>query len=397
MSWIDRFLVLARWKRLIVINTLAVAGLSVGFALLLDNWYRSTASIFPPEDESFGLGSLSSILAISALGAPRSTVPVWASPSDIYASILGSRVVTEAIMERFDIQEIYEIEKLDRAIEAFRENVHIEVARDGIVYVSVDDKVPQRAADMANAYVEELDRINRTKRHTAAGQARRFLEERIARSTLDLAAAEEELRREQEESGLLAPEEQVRAVVQALAALESELIMKEVQLEIAASRLGPLHPEREALAREAAELRAKVRELESGMPDGGPNSDRITLREIPDLALAHYRALREVKVQETIAEFLRQQYEQYRVQEERDTPTVYVLDPARPADRKHHPKRSILCVSATLLAFAGTLGFALACEALARTRQLEPERWTRLRLLAGEVGLGRLLDRIPDR
>jgi uncharacterized protein involved in exopolysaccharide biosynthesis len=397
MTWIDRLLALARWKRLIVINTLVVAVLSVGYALLLDNWYRSTASIFPPEEESFGLGSLSSLIAVSALGAGRSGVPVWASPSDVYASILGSRVVTEAIIERFDLQEVYDIEALDSAIRALRGNVEIHVAGDGVIYVSVDDKDPQRAADMANAYVEELDAVNRTKRHTAAGQARAFLDRRIAQANLDLRKAEEELRGLQEESGLLDPEEQVRAAVRALTELESQLILEEVELDLLEARLGPAHPQRGALQREVEELRAKVRELEEGTPGPRTDEDRIALRELPDLALAHFRALREVKVQETISEFLRQQFEQYRIQEERDTPTIYVLDPARPADRKHHPKRSILCASATLLAFGASLGFALVCEALARLRGTQPETFARVHLLAREVGLGKLLDRIPER
>ena len=397
MTWIDRLLTLARWKRLILINTILVAVLSVGYALLLDNWYRSTVSIFPPEEESFGLGSLSSLLAVSALGAGRSGVPVWASPSDVYASILGSRVVTEAIIERFDLQKVYELEKLDTTIQVLRSNVDIHVAGDGIIYVSVDDKDPQRAADMANAYVEQLDEVNRTKRHTAAGQARVFLDRRIAQANVDLANAEDELRTLQQESGLLDPEEQVRAAVRALTDLESQLILKEVELDILEARLGPHHPERQALEGEVRELRSKLRELEDGTPEPRADGERIALREMPDLALAHFRALREVKVQETISEFLRQQFEQYRIQEERDTPTVYVLDPARPADRKHHPKRSILCISATLLAFGVSLGFALACEALARVRSTQPETFERIRVLAREVGLGRLLDRVPER
>ncbi|MEZ4650346.1 MAG: Wzz/FepE/Etk N-terminal domain-containing protein [Candidatus Eisenbacteria bacterium] len=396
MTWIDRLLALTRWKRLIVINTLVVAVLSVGYALLLDNWYRSTATIFPPEEESFSLGSLSSLLAVSALGAGRTAVPVWASPSDVYASVLRSRVVMEAIIERFGLQEIYELETLDETIEEFQTHFGVHVAGDGMVFILVDDKDPQRAADMANAFVEELDEVNRTKRHTAAGQARIFLERRIAEANVDLAAAEEHVRELQVETGLLDPEEQVKGAVRALTELETQLILKEVELQVLETRVGPRHPERESLAREVVELKRKLAELEDGPPEA-TSEERIALRELPDLALDHFRALREVKVQEAIFEFLRQQYEQFRIQEQRDTPTIYVLDPARPAERKHHPRRSILCISATLVAFTLSVGFALAAEGLARMRALEPGRFERVQLLAGEVGLGWLVKRVPER
>ncbi|MCA9755422.1 MAG: hypothetical protein KDA27_06450 [Candidatus Eisenbacteria bacterium] len=396
MTWIDRLLALARWKRLIAINTIVVAVLSVGYALLLDNWYRSTATIFPPEEETFSLGSLSSLVAVSALGAGRSAVPVWASPSDVYASVLRSRVVTEAIIERFDLQELYDKETLDGTISELQDHVEVYVAADGMVFIHVDDKDPQRAANMANAFVEELDRVNRTKRHTAAGQARIFIERRIAQATVDLAAAEDHVRELQVETGLLDPEEQVKGAVRAMTELETTLILKEIELQVLESRVGPQHPERESLSREVSELRRKLDELEEGSPESKAD-ERIAIRELPDLALDHFRALREVKVQEAITEFLRQQYEQFRIQEERDTPTVYVLDSARPADRKHHPRRSILCISATLAAFLGSVGFALSAEALARMRAHDPRTFERLQALAGEVGFGWLMRRVPER
>src|SRR5690606_32419763 len=148
MRWIDHLLSLLRWKRFIAINTLIVAAGSVVVALILPEWYRSTASIFPPEEETFNLGSLTSLVAISTLGIGRNAPPVFASPSDVYASILSSRTVREALIEQFDLSEVYETENLDRTLEALRHKVDVEVAADGIVYVTVEDKQPSRAAEM---------------------------------------------------------------------------------------------------------------------------------------------------------------------------------------------------------------------------------------------------------
>ncbi|MFN8549006.1 MAG: GNVR domain-containing protein, partial [Candidatus Eisenbacteria bacterium] len=133
--------------------------------------------------------------------------------------------------------------------------------------------------------------------------------------------------------------------------------------------------------------------LESG---GARNETRfeIPFRDYPDLSLAYLRVFREVKVQETIYEFLVQQYEQFRIQESRDTPTVHVLDRAVPAERKTKPTRSLICISATLLAFLLSSVLAIGIEALRRMRSESPERFERLHGLLREIGLARLIARL---
>ncbi len=389
MPWIDQLLALARWKRFIFINTFVVGILAVAVSLLLPNWYRSTASVFPPEEESFALGSLSSLVAVSALGAGRNHLPVWASPSDVYAAILRSRTVVEAIIDEFDLMEVYKVDNLDVAMKILRAQVTVRVGGHGIIFIHVENKDPELAAAMANAFVRELDKVNRTKRTSAAGQARKFLDNRLQASQAALVDAEETLRSLQETTGILDPEEQVRGAVRALTQLETQIVLKEVELDILSSRLGPGHPDRASLEREVAEMRSKLRELETG-----EDAERTGLRELPKLSLDYLRAFREVQVHQALDEFLRREYESYRIQEERDTPTIYVLDPARPAEKKIRPKRSILCIGATVLAFLASLALVIVFEAFRRMRENEPERFARLETLAAEFKLRGLLRRV---
>ena len=383
-------------------NTFLVAIASVVVALLLPKIYRSTASLFPPEDDALLMpGGASSLAAVSALAGNGLWSSLMATPSDLYAAVLRSRAVREPVIERFGLIELYGVPDMDRALKIFDTQVQIKVGGVGLVFVSVESKDPERAASIANALVEELDRVNREKRTTSAGQARVFIETRLAESERDLAAAEEELKRLQEDTGVLIPEQQVRAVVSAVADLEVELVAKEVELGVLEAQLGPRHPDRESLAREVRTLRQKLVEMDRGPAHGSSPTDSgdesrfdIPLQEYPEISRDYLRAVRAVKVQEAIYELLRQQYEQYRIMESRDTRTVQILDPARPANVKVRPKRSILCIAATLLAFLASVALASGLEALSRTRQNRPETYARLRDIARELRLSPLFDRL---
>jgi len=399
MSLLDQIVALLRWKRLILVNTLIVAAASVVVALLLPKWYQSTASVFPPEEEALPATSLSGLMSVASLAAGRSSLPLLASPSDVLAAVLESRSVSAEIIERFDLLRVYKADTMEDALESLGRNVRIRVGSEGVVRVRVLDKSAQRAADMANAYVELLDRVNREKRNVSARQAREFIERRLAQNRVELAAAEDSLRSLQERTGAVLPEEQVRTLIASAADAQAELLLREVDLSVLRAQVGPDHPDLRALERQVDALRDRLREVEE-RSSGAANRVRLgrmlelPLERYPELTLAYVRALRDVRVQEALFELLTEQYERYRIQESRDTPTVQVLDRAVPADRKTKPIRWLICVSATGAAFLLSLLLAAALEAVVRTRREDPGRYDRLRRLFGEFGLSRALDRL---
>jgi tyrosine-protein kinase Etk/Wzc len=412
MGVLEQLLALMRWKRMILLNTAVVAAASVVVALLLPQWYRSTASIFPPEDDSWVTGNISSLVSVATLGMTRRTLPIWGSPSDVYAAVLKSRSVRAEIIRRFDMMKELKAKDMDQALRRLKGRVKVEVTGEGLVSVRVQDRSPQKAADMANAMVELLDQINREKRNVAGRQARVFLEGRLEQNRRELAAAEESLRVVQERTGVLIPDEQLKSVITAAADLNTQLILEEVDLAAMRAQVGPDHPDRKALEREVAALRRKVAEIDEGttgsaMPDpegprsaaagpgpSDPGALSIPLKQYPVRSMEAVRALREVKVQEAIYEFLSQQFENYRIEEKRDTPTVQVLDTAVPATRRSLPIRWLICTSATLIALVLSLLLAAGLEALSRMRRESPERFEKVRELAREVGLTPLVDRL---
>lgn len=379
---------------MILWNTAILAVAAVVVALILPKEFRAATAIFPPEEESFSLSGLSSFLSGNGLLSSRASLPLLATPSDIYAAVLKSRTLRDELIDRFQLEQVYHAKNRDAAFRRLEHTMSVKVGPEGIVAVRVYDRDPQRAADICNAAIEILDRLNREKRHGAASEARQFIEKRLAQNVVELRAAEDSLRGIQESTQVFVPDEQARAVIEAAAQVEVQLLLREVDLGVLSSQVGPQHPERMAVEREVNSLRQQLSALEAGRSSGEQTRFDIPLKDYPARSLRYLRALREVKVQEAIYELLTQQYEQFRIQESRDTPTVQVLDRAVPPLLKARPIRSLLCIGITAVGFVLSVLLAGALEWLRQTRERAPARFEQLRRIAREMGMEPWLERI---
>jgi uncharacterized protein involved in exopolysaccharide biosynthesis len=217
----------------------------------------------------------------------------------------------------------------------------ITLNKEKVIKITVESKDPQLAADMANFYVTHLDHLNRTLSVTKAGENRKFLEQRLTDTQVSLAKAENALKEFQTVNRTPAMEMQAKAMIEAVATLQGQITAQEVQLQVMGSYLSPDNPEVARVRSGVEELKRQLRILESGKTvksslPGERGQQGIT--QVPALALEYGRLLRDVKVQETVYGLLTGQYEQAKLAEARDSPTVQVLDPAVKADRKIRPK-----------------------------------------------------------
>ncbi len=372
-----RLVSLARWRRLILTNTMVVAVAAIIVAMILPKSYRSTATVFPPEEEGLNLRSITTMVAAGGLAPGRQSLPLLATPSDIYAAILKSRSVREEIIRRHDLMTEFKVGTMDEALEILRGCAKIKVGNEGVVAITVTHKDPAKAARIANDFVSLLDVRARDRRRTSAGAVRAFLDSRVADCRDSLATAERALQRVQEQTGILAPEEQIRSLVDAAVQLDLSRRVREVELGMMRAQVGPSDPDRARLAREVDLFAGQLHEL-----DRGKRADsaayQVPLRELPARTAAYARALRQVKLQESLFEILSEQLEQYRILELRDTPSVQVLDTAVPAEKRWRPVRWLICVIATGLAFVFSCALAWALDGLERLRREEPERYRSL-------------------
>lgn len=370
----ELFEIFMRWRRLLIVNTISAAIITLLVMILFfPNQYTASTSIMPPEKNTggfgFGGGMLSSGLG-ALLGGSGLALPGLASPSDLYAAILRSRVVALSVIEKQNLKEIYDVNLEIKALEILYGRTTVNVQAQGIISVSYVDTDPQLAADVANSFIVELNRINTENLVSKAKAIREFIEKRLNESLLDLKSAEEAYEAFQKENKLISLEDQVKASLDVIATLNGELILAEIELGVMQKSLSPdnFHYKNQVFRIEQIKNKIEAFEI-GGKENGGKSTLNIILADAPELALKFVRLMRELKIQEKIFELLKQQYEHAKIQEMRDTPTVQVLDPATPPELKSGPKRVFTGALGGVLCFGLTLFFVLLSEFVQREKE----------------------------
>lgn len=337
---------------------------SVIVSLAMSDLYTATARILPPQQNQSAvaaavLGSLGPLSgnAGAALGLKN--------PSDLYVGMLQSRTVSDALISRFGLQSRYEKATMVETRQAFRKITEIKIGKDGLIAVSVDDTDPAMAARLANAYVDELDKLTQDLAITDAGQRRLFLEKQLKLAKDNLVEAEVALKRTQEETGLIRMDEQGRALIEAVANLRAQIAAKEVALRGMRAFATDSNPSYVRTRQELEGLRAELAKLE-GTSVGKSGDIFLPTDRVPQASLEYVRKLREVKYFETLFELLARQYEVARADEARESSNIQIVDEAVPPDRKSKPKRTLIVLIVTLLAGVLSIVVAFIFEAIER-------------------------------
>jgi len=368
------------WKRRRLIGGLFVSAVLTALvvSLLMPKIYESTATLLPSLDskEGGGLGALLSAggaaqgLGISLPGTP-------ATPTDIFVAMLKSRIMADEVIKRFNLMDLYEAKTMQETRKALEGDTRITVAKEKVIKITVEAKSPPLAADIANFYVSNLDRLNRTLNVSKAGQNRAFIERRLTETQVNLVKAEEALKNFQTHNKTVAVEAQSKAMIEAAAMIQAQIAAQEVQIQVMSSYLSPDNPEFTRVRSGIEELKKQLYLLESGRGGKGMlPGDRLhpAMVTVPGLALDYGRLMREVKVQETLYSLLTSQNEQAKIAEARDTPTVQVLDPAIPAEKKSKPSIRLNMLIAGVLALFLGIFLAFFLEYLERMKREVEEK-----------------------
>ena len=233
VSLLDIFFFLWRSRRLLWISTLSSALLALLIASLLPKTYTGVTSFLPPQQS----GSVSSAL-LSQLGGLGSLAGLAGggsglkSPSDLYVGLLKSQTVEDSMVRRFDLQREYKTKLLSDARKTLEGQTTIDgTGKDGLIRVSVKARTPERAAELANGYIDQFRALSASLAIGEASQRRLFLEQQLQQTKNNLATAEEQLKQSQQTSGLIELNSQARALVESAGALRAQIGAKEVQVQ----------------------------------------------------------------------------------------------------------------------------------------------------------------------
>jgi tyrosine-protein kinase Etk/Wzc len=374
---LDLVIILAKHKKLVL-------GFPFGFAvavalitLTFDNVYTGTAKILPPQqNQSSALAMLNQVTGhLGGLGGLAGTALGIRNPNDMYIGMLKSRVVADSMIKRFDLQKLYEKKYLVDTRRALQSASVFQSGKDGIISIEVDDRDPQRAAQLANAYVDELHKLTQTIAVTEASQRRLFFERQLEGARKSLAVAEDAARRGLDKGGIVIIDSQGRAMVETTARLRAQISVKEIQISAMRAFATERNPELQQAQYEMEAMKKELAKIE-----GTASGVAAKSADVPG-GMESFNLLRELKYRETIADMLTKQYEIAKLDEARDTSIIQVLEPAVQPERKSKPKRAIITIVCGFLAGIFAILWAFAREAKERAMMdpVQAERWLTLR------------------
>ena len=356
-----------RGRRFLGRATLAGALCGTLLAYSLPKRFESTTQLMPPDNLSgSGIGLMAALTAKTGngLGAVAGDLLGIKSSGALFIGILHSSTVEDRLIERFDLHKTYGIRLEEDARRKLAENTSIsEDRKSGIITLTVSDKDPRRAAAIAEGYVEELDHLVAELSTSSAHRERVFLEERLTAVKRELDQASNEFSRFSSQNGAIDIKEQSRAMLEAAAVLQGQLIAAQSEL----SGLAQIYTENNvrvrALSARIAELQRQQEKIggrDSGLMTAGDKKSLYpTIRELPLLGVRYGDLYRRTKIQEVVYETLTQEYELAKVQEAKETPSVKILDSAGIPERKSFPPRAMIIFLCAFFALAGSVAWAL--------------------------------------
>ncbi|MBV9441998.1 MAG: lipopolysaccharide biosynthesis protein [Acidobacteriaceae bacterium] len=323
---------------------LIAALISTASAFLIPPEYTSEAVILTPQQAQPSLSALAQVAGISP-GLGLSGLSLLSgfglrNPSDIYVGILESRTIADSLITRFHLKEVYDDKYTQVARKHLARRTSIKAGKDTLIRIQVQDRDPKRAAQLANAYVDELFSRNTTVALTEASQRRVFFEQQIAKEKELLANSEDALRDTQQFTGLVEPSGQGEALIRSAAQLRVEILTREAQISGMRTIMADDNSRVQAALRELSALRAELAKLENGAQAAG--NPEVPVDKLPQAALQYVRKYREVKYHEGLFEALSKQYEAARLDEAKAAPLIQIVDTAVVPEKKSWPPRLLI-------------------------------------------------------
>src|SRR5581483_5791303 len=224
------------------------------------------------------LGQLGSMAGIGAkdLGLKNAT--------DMYVGILKSRTMADALINQFHLQRVYGKNHLTDVRAKLKDRTDIVATKEQMISIAVTDRDPNRAANMANAYVKELQKVSNTLAVTEASQRRLFYEQQLQQAKDQLGDAEIALKQTQEKTGVLEINSQARAIIDAIAEIKAQIAAKEVKIQSMRSYVTDQNPELQSQEQQLAALNTQLSKMEKQQPQSAGDID-IPTQQIPTVGM----------------------------------------------------------------------------------------------------------------
>lgn len=390
ISLLELLAAIGRKKHIVLIALTIAVAIGLLLAFLLPKEYTAKTTLLPPQKQS----SLSSMLSsqLGSLGAVASLTGHGLglkNPNDMYVAMFRSRTVEDAMIRKYGLMKEYHAKLLSVARKDFEKHAKVNgSSKDGLIHISVTDRNPERAAELANGYVAQFRNLSNHLAITSAAQRRLFFQEQMKSAKDKLTNAEFALEQTEEKSGMIEISSQARALIETGAQLRAQIASQEAQVQGMRAFAAPDNPNLVQAEQELRALRAQLASLAG--KGGNPGAELILPKgNLPSAGLEYLRKFRDVQYYQAIFDILAKQFELAKLDEARKGALIQVVDPAIPPDHKSSPKRALILIGC----FAGGLFLgiflALAAAGMDRLNQ-DPETNGQMRAIREAFGIKQL-------
>ncbi|MBI5645433.1 MAG: hypothetical protein HY962_00760 [Ignavibacteriae bacterium] len=364
-GFIEYLLILGTWKRFIFFNVIAITVLAAAVSLVLPKTYRSSATIMPPKNSN-----LLNLMNMSSSALMRQFSPLRALSGGLtpdlygYVSFLKSNALLNLTVQRMDLKRRYNTEEGWAAVNALKGNMDYVVNEEGTITISAEDKEAEFAYKLVSFLVSTIDSLQRSMAVREAAENREYIGQRLDQNRADLRLAETLMKEYQEKHGVIALPSEASTAVSAYADVFAQKMLKEYEVRYLERALGVDNPQLQT-------SRAQLQELTQ------------QLSQVPGQGIEIIRLYREFMVQQKLFEVLLPMYEQAKIEEQRTTSTLLLVDPPVVPERHISPKRMIITLVFFGLSLILTIVIAIFATRLKDIKAVRPEEYERLVLLAG--------------
>lgn len=386
---LDHIYVLVRWRRMILTCFFIVTLVTAGISLILPEAYRAYARVYPPQDTGGGLGGLSALsqeLPLNLMGLGGEAVSATE-----FVPVIESESVRLSVARRFDLASRYGASHESELLDMISNRLQVDLSREQFLSISYEADTPELAAELTNAFVEELKNALQQRNRNTTRAYLAYLKERLKEAEQDMLTAERRYRDFQNEHMVLDVETQAKTQLETASPLIGSLAELIVKRDVQSKLMTSDNPELKKLDTEIQTTREVLNDLLMGQfPDSLRNrgsGDHLPeifkpFRQLPELGLTALPLIRDIKIQNAIYQFIKQEYEKTRFEDEKGTHIVTVLDYARPPDTRSYPRRSLIVAIAGGLSLILSCLFAFVFEAL---RNLTPDNRAKLDAISDEL------------
>ncbi len=365
----DVALVATENRRVLLFVPVVFGVIALAASYLITPTYIARTVIVPPQQQqSAAAVAMQSLGALAGLAGSAAGIK---SPIDQYVSLMQSVTVSRRIVDEFGLRKVYGEVSPGDARKILAKNTRIEAGKkDGLLVIEVEDEDPQRAADVANGFVRQLQRVTSELAMTEAQQRRQFFETQLRQTKDRLAKSQKDL----QASGISEADlrSEPRAAAQAYAALRAQVTAAAIRLESLKTQFTADAPEYRLAQSNYAALRAELGKMEKVKQEGDASSDYID-------------KYREFKYQEVMFELFTRQFEMAKMDEAREGGLIQVVDPAEPPEKKSKPKRGVMTITAAVAGLLLSFLYVWIRSAW-RARAAEPSSAAKLDRLKSALG-----------